>query len=819
MLNLMLIILRNVFLQFAVFFICFSISCVAQTNVLQLKGQVLDFSNSPVPFASVALLSPLDSSKVKIGSTDKDGKFLIKEILPGKYLLLTSAVGYNNKYSSILELYAGNPQLLDFKLVMTELVHSMGEVTISARKPAIQVKADKIILNVAASINSTGLTVFELLRKAPGVRIIGEDNVMISGKSGLLLYLDGNQIDLKGKDLADFMRSIPSSNIESIEIITNPSAKYDAVGNAGVISIKTKKNTNNGLNGSTSLTGGFSAYKPKYDGALNLNYRTTKINAYANYNYYYSDNKVTSDYFRRQKVNNDYITFDQHYQNLSSSNGHNYKAGIDFFLSPNSTVGVILDGSTDSGNSASASNTKIYGVNSVLDSQLVANNNIKRHNDRNTYTINYAFKDTLGREFSINANYGAFNKNNSSYQPNVYFNPQGIETSKAIYNNLTASNIDILVFKSDYQQKALGGVFGIGAKFSHVRSDNDLKFYNQTTGTSIPDEGRTNQFQYNENISAAYINYNITLKKLSLQFGLRGEYTSPNGVLSSLKDSRIKAVDTSYFKLFPNAVVTYAVNKNNSLGITYNKRIDRPSYQDLNPFEYVMDELSYVKGNPFLRPQLTDNLKLTYIHKQKYVASVSYANTRDYMLNYRDTIANGRTFESPTNLMHLRTISADLIAQFNIGGIWDTYLNLNGLYQEVRGAGKMNVLSQSRTTWSFSTNNSFNLPHNWSVELSGYYNAAFLDVPALVSPQWSIDAGIQKKIMKDAMTLRMSMSDVFNTLDYKLKRDFGGLYYVNRNKWETQQVRLSLSYRFGNKNVKGPANLDNGLKDLKNRIK
>jgi len=708
-----------------------------------------------------------------------------------------------------------NNDSVSFDVMLLEGV----EVIANVKRPPIQIKADKIVVNVAGSINSTGLSVIEILRKAPGVRIVGEDNIMLNGKSGLLLYLDGNLINLKGKDLADFLSSMPSSNIESIEIILNPSSKYDASGNAGIISVKTMKNTNLGFNGNASLNSAFSNYMPKYSSALNLNYRSKALNIYGNYNYFHNDNRFRMDYFRRQEVRNNPVTFDQKYENKSTAEGHDYKGGIDFFLSAKSTVGVMVEGNTGNGSALLNANTYISGANNHLDSLLTAKNDIRRNNNRNTYTLNYNYNDTLGREFNVTGNYGKFNKYSDSHQQNIYLNPQGDETSKAIYYNQTATNIDIVSAMINYKQRLWNGYLETGMKYSRVKSENDLQYFNQITGTFIPDTNRTNQFLYKEDIAAAYLNYNFTLQSWSFQLGVRSEYTSSKGELESLVNVLKQSNDTIYFNLFPNIMITYAINKQHSLCLIYNRRIDRPAYQDLNPFEFVMDELSYVKGNPFLRPQFEDNLKLSYIYRQRYSTSISYANTHDFILNYRDTLAGGKTFATPINVTSMRTFSADLSARLNVTDWWEAYCGLNGFYQEIKGIGKNTSAGLSQKTWSLHANNTFNLPYKWSAELSGYYNAAFLDVPAIVSPQWSLDAGIQKKLLKDAMVVKLSISDLFNSLEYRLKRDFGGLYYRSRSKWESQQVRLTINYKLGNKKLKDPDNRDNGLKDFKNRIK
>lgn len=809
-----------------IFFICLLITsfcpnAIAQIGHLQIKGQVSGHDNNPVSFASIVLLAAKDSSIVETAIADEDGRFIIKKLPEGKYIVCIVCLGYNNKYYPAIDMQIGDDFLDNMQLIMDEKIEMIDEIEVTAtmKRPPIQINTDKVTINVANSINSTGLSAIEILRKSPGVRIIGEDNIMLNGKTGLLLYLDGNQVNLKGNDLADFLRSMPSSNIETIEIILNPSSKYDAAGNAGIISIKTKKNINLNFNGDISLNSEFNNYKPKYGGAFNLNYGSKMFNVYGNYNYFHNNTRVTMDYFRKQEVQNNLIAYDQKYKNKTDNEGHNYKGGIDFFLSSANTIGIVIEGNTGNGNAFLNSNTYISDVNSHLDSLLLAKNNIRRNNNRNTYTFNYNYSDTLGREFNAIGNYGKFKKSSNSYQPNIYLDSQGNETSKATYYNETATDINITSAMFNYKQPLWKGTFETGIKCSHVETKNDLQYFNQAASITIPDTSRTNQFLYKENIVAAYSNYTFTLQSWSFQLGVRSEYTSSKGKLESLTNVNKQSADTSYFSLFPNVMITYAINNKHSLYLTYNKRIDRPAYESLNPFEFVMDELSYVKGNPFLKPQLTKSIKLSYGYQQQYLASFSYANTNDFILNYRDTLSGGKTFETPTNVTSMHIFAIDLSARINVTNWWELYGGINGLHQKIRGVGRIKSTNLYHNTWSFYANNSFNLPYKWRGEISGYYNAAFMDVPAIVSPQWSIDVGIQKRLLKDALVVKLSISDLFNTLEYRLKRDFGGLYYQNHSKWVSQQLRLTFSYKFGNIKLKGPKNRENGLKDLRNRIK
>ncbi|WPV66542.1 outer membrane beta-barrel protein [Chitinophaga sp. LS1] len=792
----------------------------AQNHPHTVGGNVKDENNQPIPYASVALLSLVDSSIVKMAMADSAGHFLFTDVARGNYLLVAKMIGYtDNKDTKVAYLDENSPLILD-NILLAQERKTIKEVVVTSRKPVIEVKPDRTVINVAGTINASGTSAFELLRKSPGIRIMNEDDIQINGKKGMLVYLDGTLVNLSGKELSDLLKHIQSSNVATIEIITNPSAKYDAAGNAGIISIKTKKDVNVGWNGTVSLTTNFGRYMPKYDAGASLNYRSKKVNVYGNYNFANSNNRTSLEYLRQQAdVNGENTHFDQYFTNLVHNRIHNFKAGADFFATKNSRFSLMMDGNIADYSANSNSTTSIYHTGRDLDSQLIANNNQTKNSKLFSYTGSYGYSDSLGRELNIDGSYMTYNMDGTGFQPNYYENAKGEVTSSNIYSNTSGTKIKVASGKADYSQKLASGVLSLGAKINYVQANNRLDYYDVFESATVRDTGRTNQFTYHEKVIAGYIDYRIkVLSKLSIAAGLRTEHTQVDGQLNTLTANKVQSVDSQYINFFPNLALAFSLDRNNEIGLIYNKRIDRPAYQDLNPFEFVLDELSYVKGNPFLKPQLSQTVKLSHIYKQMLTTSISYTDTRDYIVRYRDTITAGRTFQTNTNLAHLYTLNLSATFQYSPAPWWDFNYTLSGYRQQVKGRAGQTDMDLSQNTWSASGNNTFRY-NKWSLEIIGFYNSRFLDAPALVNSQWTVDAGIQRKILKDAGTLRLSVSDIFNSLEFSLKRDFGGLYYVNRNKWETQQVKIAFSYRFGNQKIKGPSNRDNGLNDQKRRMR
>jgi hypothetical protein len=796
-----------------------SLSLVAQSNNNYIQGKIIDNTRQPVPFASVALFDNSDHSLVKSAVAGEDGSFRLDYFKSGMYTIAVTAVGYKDYSGTPFEIKEASGIIIREDIVMDKNERTLTTVDIKGRKPLVDVRADKTVLNVAGTITAAGSTLFDMIRKAPGVRIGNGDEISINGKTGLLVYLDGNMVNLSGSDLNTFLRNFPSGSIEAIEVITNPSARYDAAGNAGIINIITKKNTNLGFNGTVAGTANYSKYKPKYNGGINLNYRAKGFNIFGSYDYFGGDYRNTETYLRKQDVEGKQATFDQVINGFNSNSGHVYKIGTDLYLSPKSTLGVLVDGSSVSHTEEVHTSTKIFTNPASLDSQLIASNRQPGDNWRMNYNANYRFRDTAsGRELSLNANYGTFDIKSTSYQPNIYVDNNGKLLSERIYSTKTGTDIKVTSLNGDYSQNLWTGRLSLGGKYSDVRSENALEFKNFSNDSLALDSNRTSQFRYVEKLAAGYVDYNISIKRWNIQAGLRAEHTSSKGVLSAFSRKDVKAVDTQYLNFFPNVLVSYAPNDDQYFSIGYNKRIGRPAYQSLNPFEFVYDELSNIKGNPFLKPQFVNEFKLSHIFKHKLTSSFSYIYTRDKTLAYRDTLSGGRTTQTTINVDRQIVLNLNVSASLQPATWWEVFCNASIFRREMKGIAVENLMNVARNSWSFSATNTFTFLKKYKMELSGYYNAPTLDPPAIVRSMWSVDWGVQRTLFKDNGVLRLSVSDVFNSLKFRLDRDFGGLYYINTDKWETQILRLSFSYKFGNRNVKSPASRKTGVEDVQNRV-
>lgn len=773
-------------------------------------GQVLDKNSQPLANASVSLLRSTDSLLLKSTISDSQGLFSLESPTGQLCLIYITAVGYKPVYIS------ASPGQLQIKLEKKS--ESMKEVIVMGKKPLIEIKSDKLIFNVEGSINASGSNGLELLQKSPGVIIDKDDNIILSGKNGVRIYLDGKPTPLAGTDLSAYLRSLNSNDIEAIEIITNPSSKYDAAGNAGIINIRLKKNKNFGWNGTINGGYGIGIYS-KYTAGISLNYRNKRLNFFSTYSS--SDNKNQSrlDFFRWQ---NDTI-YDQHSSGTSRGETHNLKTGIDFFLSGKSTLGILVNGSLGNTGYAGQSETTIKNEQNDLNGQrLNANGQSKAQRKNLSLNLNYKYSDSTGKLITIDLDQGWYQLRNNGYTPNVYSDLlTGAKISTYIFSTSTPADINLTSIKGDYEKNLKKGRISLGLKAASVQTDNIFQFFNHDQSDKpIYDKQRSNQFVYKEWILAAYTQYQAQTKKFDYQVGLRLEQTNSEGNLASEAASKDRNVKRKYLDLFPGAGVTWKVNAINNLGISFSRRIDRPRYQDLNPFENKIDELSYQKGNPFLKPQYTNVYELRHTYKYKLTTSVTYSDVKDFFAQVSDTIEGKRTFIMQRNLSSQKVVSLNVSYPFNITEWWSVYANVSIYHTRYRStfeAGKS--INLDVTVGSIYQQQTFNLGKKWNAELSGFFNSPSIWAGTYKTRSiWTLDAGLQKRFWNDNANFKLSVTDIFLTMPWSGTSRFGGLQIMASGRWESRQLKANFSYRFGNKKMKAATSRKTGLDELNNRV-
>ena len=800
-------------------FLLFSLlaTSVAQ-NTTSIKGYVQDKNNKPLQSVSVSLLRLKDSALLKTAITDAEGSFEIKTKKEGSYLLGYSIVGFEKTYIALPEFKSGE-KITAATATLQPASSNLKEITVTNKKPLIEVKADKTVFNVEASINATGSNALELLQKSPGMQVDNNENISMKGKTGVKVYIDGKMMQLNSKDLADYLKSINSNDIEAIEMISNPSAKYDASGNAGIVNIRLKKNKKYGTNGSINA-GLVQGYTPKGNGSVNLNYRDKKVNLFANAGVNIGTYESKMNLYRKQKD----TLYDQKSVNTNNRKSTNIKAGADFFINAKNTIGLMATSNFSNNEGNNVSNTPItYLPTNTFIKTLQAFNTTPGKQTNSNFNLNYRYSDTTGKEINFDADYGLFRGTGSSYQPNNYLGANNELLYNITNRNNTPTDIDIYTAKIDAEQNVGKGKLGYGAKTSYVKTRNTFDFFNDNN-SGVPEKvlSKSNGFVYKEHVNAAYVNYQRQLNvKWSLQAGLRLEQTNSNGVLKRA-DGVIQADNTikrSYLDYFPSTALTYNINKNNSLNLTYSRRIDRPSYQDLNPFENKLDELTYQKGNAFLQPQYTDNIELTHTFMGFINTSVGYSYVKDFSTMATDTIKNA-TFVQMKNLDRQQIYSFNIGAATPIKSWWNGYVNFWYNYQTFNGVVGVNKINTQISMYGAYLQQTFNLGKDYSAEISGSYNG-----PGVWGGTWKtnaqggLDIGFQKQLLQKKATIKLSVTDIFFTQPWTAINNFGGVYIKGGGSEESRTLRLSFNWRFGSSQIKKSRDRKTGLESEASRIK
>lgn len=776
-----------------------------------ISGTAKDDAGTPMSGATVALVKAKDTSVVKLGVASSNGAYSFSGVQPGDYRIMISSVGYNAAVSPSFTF--GTADVTAPAVPVTKAAADLKGITVTARKPMVEVRADKTVLNVEGTINAAGSDGLELLRKAPGVTVDKDENLTVNGKNGVQVYVDGRPSPLTGADLANFLKSTQSSQIEAIEIITNPSAKYEAAGNAGIINIKLKKNKAFGTNGSVNAGYSVGVFS-RYNAGFNLNYRNKAWNLYGTYSYAIGPNNNSINLTRTVLD----TLFESKGRFIYDNKSHNIKVGADYTINKASSIGVMVNATTASPEARNFSRTPIaYKPTGVVDRVLVADNSSDLDRYNYNVNLNYNYNGAKGQSLQVNADRGYFNNDNNQYQPNYYFGPNGDFRNSVIVRMVAPTIIEINSGKVDWEQNFQGGKLGIGGKVSFVDTDNDFRRFNVNGNSEVLDVDRSNRFVYKENINAGYLNWNKAYKGVMVQAGLRVENTVAKGTNPGTRNSKLN-FNRNYTNFFPSAAVTFNKNPMNQWTVSYSRRIDRPAYQDLNEFEMKLDEYTFQKGNSQLQPQFTNSVELTNVYKYRLTTKLGYSHVSDLFTQIIDTVDKSRSFLIKKNLATQKIVSLNVSYPFQYKN-YSVFANLNANYNMNKanfGAGRtIDVNAFGATLFA---QNSLRFGKVWTAELTGVYVAPTIFQGTFKSKAMGgVDVGLQKQIFKGNGTIKLSGTDIFQTFRFRATSDFAGQVTQVRARWEATQFKINLNWRFGSTTVKAAKQKSGAAEDEKKR--
>jgi iron complex outermembrane recepter protein len=801
---------------FTLLLVCTFTSLFAQTKTGKISGSVSDENQKSIDGATVSLLRGKDGGLVKVAVTNKTGVYEFEKIADGEYMISVTVTGYVKKNSEKFTISAERQIVSVNSIQLAVAQKSLSEVTVTGKRPLIENKIDRTVVNVEAAPTNAGATALEVLEKSPGISVDNDGNISLKGKQGVIVMMDGKPTYLSATDLANVLRNMPASSLDQIEIMTNPPAKYDASGNSGIINIKTKKSRNEGFNGSFTTSGTLSIYKRgnstltpvRASESLNMNYRKGKINLFGNLNYNYNENKNELNLTRRLYDDHGDLDVITRQNSVFDGRNNNYtvKVGLDFFKNKRTTWGIVLNGFTFGGrphnNNVQTLNKPDGSIESILQSESSTKLNFSNYSGN----INYKHVfDSAGQEITVDFDYVGYNNTSKSMLiTDVYGQPGGPRIAHSELRGNIPGIIDIYSLKSDFTRRLKGNMrFDAGLKISYVQNDNKVEYFRGSGNNWAKDIERSNHFIYEENINAAYLSLNKQWKKFSAQTGLRIENTVSKGNQEAT-DSSFKR---NYTSLFPTIYLNYLVNKNHTLTVSYGRRINRPNYQDLNPFRWYLDSLTFRQGNPYLLPQYANNFELRHSYKNGITTVLNYTETNDVLsqiLKQDKRI----TFLTPDNVATLTNMGIGITAPAKLAKWWTSNIFLNVFNNHYEGivynsTTKLNEpVDIQFTSYMINVTNTFTFTKGWSGEVSGWYRAKGVDGLSVGDPMYFMTLGAQKNnLMKGKGTLRFNFRDPFHWQKFSGHTKYANIDLDINNKWNNRALTVSFSYRFGKNTV------------------
>ena len=812
--------------------LCFlSIVATAQNKSGKITGVITDANAQPVESATASLQRAKDSSLVKVAISDKHGLFDFEFIAEGEYFVIVTAVGYTKSSSKRFTLSPVSPYKLPSFQLQKAVAKTLGQVTVTAKRPLIENKIDRMVVNVEAAPTNAGASALEVLEKSPGVTVSNEGEISLKGKQGVRVMLDGKPTYLSPADLANVLKNLPASALDQIEIMTNPPARYDASGNSGIINIKTKKNLTEGLNGSVTFGGSLGLFHrndswytpPRSNSSINLNYRKGKWNLFANYNFNYREGKGYLDLTRRffEKDGSLNSTSASHSDFNFRNNNHTLKLGFDYYADKKNVVGVVVNGFGFFGRPMSGSVQSIIRPDGSVESVL-ATDNINKSNFFN-YSSNINYKhtfDSSGRELTADLDYIGYTNNAKNTLFTTVYNAYGNTTGSLTLTGDIPGLINIYSAKTDYVHPLKNDLrFDAGVKLSYVKNDNEVKYQRNDNGIWKRDD-RSNHFIYRENINAGYVSLNKKWKKWSGQAGLRIENTIAKGKQVT-NDS---GFTRNYTSLFPTMYLNYEANKNHSFTLSYGRRIERPNYQDLNPFIWFLDSLQYRQGNPYLLPQYANNIELRHTLKGKFTTTINYTVTDDVISQLLKQNTEKRiTFLTPDNVARFKNIGLAINAPFTPMKNWNVNLFVNVFNNRYQGnyfnsfTGNNDPIDINYTSATVNVSNTFSFKKGWSGEISGFYRGKTIEQLTIAEPMYFLNLAVQKTVMKGKGTWRLNIRDPFHWQQFKGRTVYSDIDVQIHNKWDNRNITATFSYRFGKTSVAQARRRTTGATEEQNR--
>lgn len=777
-----------------------TLNCFAQPSPKSIEGKIRNSTNEELPGATVRLLTIKDSSLVKAMASDSRGNFMFKNLDNGSYLLQVSSVGYSTLKTTAITIDDTHTNIvLPAIILLTPQGKELKEVVIEAKRPLIEQDIDKTIINVDAMLGSAGYNSYEILEKTPGVAISESGSISLNGKTNVLVLIDGRPTYMSGQDLINYLRSLPGGVVDKLELMDNPSSKYDAAGGA-VINIRLKKNRQAGLTGNINADINQGS-KFRTNESVNLNYNTRKINWFGNFNYSRGANYGDTHSDRKYLDDNGGLISLLVINNRSDFSNHGYfsRFGLDYTISPKTIVGMQARVQVAPRKESFNLESKAFNDSNNLDSIVSGNSEATAKWKNISLNLNFQHRFSKeGHELTADFNYITYNTTGDQAFNNFVAMPNSAPVPTEIFSYFQVSDVSIYNFKADYiyplKNKML---FEAGIKSSFSSTDNDFRHYANQDNT--PDYSKSNHFLYDENINAAYVNLRKTGKRLGLQSGLRAENTNLKG--NQLGNA---VVAGSQFKqnftdLFPTLFISYKLDtvSKNTITISLSRRLSRPGFQSFNPFLAFRDKYSYSSGNPSLKPFYQNRVEIAFQHKQFLNIRIGAGLTKGLIMQTA-SLVNNILISRPANISTNKQGLFAATLTYTPAKWWSINYSFQALYNEINGVINTEAFRTTNLATRVYLINQFKIDNKWSADFSMYYSGREFADQFLRASKCYFNSSLQRKILKDKGTLTIGGEDMFGTWrNNSYLKGIKHLQVYHEFMFDTQRLRIAFSYRFG----------------------
>ncbi|HSP12457.1 MAG TPA: outer membrane beta-barrel protein [Salegentibacter sp.] len=761
--------MKQLFLFIAIFYSALSFADEPFGNI---TGEVIDEElQEPIPYATV-IINDMEGNLISGNTSAGDGSFIIEKIPAGKYIFQVQFIGYKT-FSKEIDISTRNYDLKMGKIYLESDVAMLDGVTVVAERTTIEQRVDRKVINVGKDLTTTGASATDIMNNIPSVSVDENGNIALRGNSNVKILIDGRPTNM---DAAQLLRQIPSTSIKSIELITNPSAKYNPEGMSGIINIVLHKNANDGFNG--NLNAGVTiGENTRYNSSLDMNYRKGKFNFFGNFGGQWGD---------RFNFGRIYLTEDNYRQNFDLVNSRRsllFKVGVDFYLNDRNTFSFYTNQNPFKGG-PEGSLRILYPDNP--ENNLTQNLDLNFENQNSTYNFvfDHKFNDE-GHKILLETDYNYFDEDENSS-----FSFEGNTGNLTPYRDHVKEKRDNLSVNLDYENPLNEqSKLEMGVEARILTTDNAF--------TTTNEEMNNATYQYNRDIYSFYTTYGQNFEKWSYQLGARLESFKVNAIYN---EEEIFSDD--YFTVYPSGFLSYTPEEKNTYQLSYSRRVDRPSIFQVTPIRDVSSPRLTVSGNPELRPQFTNSLEFNYTRKFEekgsFSAGVFFRNLNDEISQVfiEDPEEQGSLLLQFANFEDNNSYGLELSTNYKFTKWWSTNTSFEVYSQELKGQVGMDYLETDNTAFTFRSSHNFKASERLSFQLFGLYRGENKNLQMDMEPMYFINAGARYSFWEDKASLSLNFNDIFDTQEFRFVNG-RPLPQEGRFKGESQNVYLGFSYRFG----------------------